>query len=257
MRLTVVGSSDAFHSGGRRHASYHLRGIGSGPWMVDFGATSLLGMRKLGLKPAELTVVVLTHLHGDHFGGLPFLVLDAMFKTGRTEPLTIVGPPNTRARVTTLFECLYPTLAHQTRAFELVYIELAPGESALVDGETVQAFAAEHMTPPEQAMCLRVTTSDIVIAFSGDTELCDGLFAAASGADLLVMDCTGYDAWVGRHCTWRDLSPSLPKFGATPLLLTHLGEEMRARLPTPPTSSVIRYAEDGLVLDVSSAKPAQ
>lgn len=249
MRLTVVGSSDAFHSGARRHASYHLAGLGDGEWMVDFGATSLLGLRKLALDPAALSTIALTHLHGDHFAGLPFLFLDAMFKSNRTAPLTVIGPPGTEARVGTLFRCLYPNLASQTPTFAVRFVELSPGGRREVDGVVVEAFAAEHMTPPDQALCLRLTRNETSYAFSGDTELCDGLYAAASGAKLLVLDCTGYETWVGRHCTWQELSGQLASFGDTALVLSHLGAEMRAKLPQPVAGTTLTYAEDGLTID--------
>jgi ribonuclease BN (tRNA processing enzyme) len=45
--------------------------------------------------------VFVSHLHGDHFGGLPFLILDGQF-SGRTEPLTVAGPPGTADRLARL-----------------------------------------------------------------------------------------------------------------------------------------------------------
>jgi hypothetical protein len=58
--------------------------------LVDCGATSLVAMRQQDLDPAEVDAVVVSHLHGDHFGGIPFLILHCQF-AGRVRPLTIVG----------------------------------------------------------------------------------------------------------------------------------------------------------------------
>ncbi|WP_151485281.1 MBL fold metallo-hydrolase [Streptomyces albicerus] len=66
--------------------------------LVDCGATSLVAMRQQGLDPAEVDTVVVSHLHGDHFGGIPFLILHCQF-SGRVRPLTIVGPAGVRERV--------------------------------------------------------------------------------------------------------------------------------------------------------------
>ncbi len=65
--------------------------------LVDCGATSLTAMKARHLDPGEVNVVVLSHLHGDHFGGLPFLILDGQF-TRRSKPLTVLGPAGTRDR---------------------------------------------------------------------------------------------------------------------------------------------------------------
>src|SRR5271155_6018227 len=97
--VTFAGSGDAFGSGGRYQACIHLRGPGStGPVLLDCGVTSLTALKHLGLDPGEITAVFVSHLHGDHFGGLPFLVLDGQFSR-RTRPLIVAGPPGTARRL--------------------------------------------------------------------------------------------------------------------------------------------------------------
>ena len=54
------------------------------PFLVDCGSTSLTALKAAGLDPGEIGTVFVSHLHGDHFGGLPYLVLDGQFR-GRTE----------------------------------------------------------------------------------------------------------------------------------------------------------------------------
>ena len=84
--VTFAGSGDAFGSGGRYQACIHLRPDGASPVLLDCGATSLSALKRLGLHPGEITAVFVSHLHGDHFGGLPFLILDEQFSR-RTRPL--------------------------------------------------------------------------------------------------------------------------------------------------------------------------
>ena len=92
--VTFAGSGDAFGSGGRYQACIHLRAAGLAPVLLDCGATSLSALKACGLDPGEIGTVFVSHLHGDHFGGLPFLILDGQF-SGRTSPLTVAGPPGT------------------------------------------------------------------------------------------------------------------------------------------------------------------
>ena len=89
MEVRFVGSGDAFGSGGRFQTCIRLQHEAF-TVLVDCGATSLTAMKAQQLDPGEVDAVVISHLHGDHFGGLPFLVLDGQF-TRRTKPLTVFG----------------------------------------------------------------------------------------------------------------------------------------------------------------------
>src|SRR6266702_5931577 len=124
--ITFAGSGDAFGSGGRYQACIHLRGPGFGPVLLDCGATSLTALKALGLDPGEVTAVLVSHLHGDHFGGLPFLILDGQFSR-RSRPLAIAGPPGTGRRLAEAMECLFPGSSAPSRRFSVEVTELEPG----------------------------------------------------------------------------------------------------------------------------------
>jgi ribonuclease BN (tRNA processing enzyme) len=90
MRVRFVGSGDAFGSGGRWQACIQLT-VPEQVTLVDCGATSLVALKAQGLDPGQVAAVAVTHLHGDHFGGLPLLILDGQF-SHRTAPLLVAGP---------------------------------------------------------------------------------------------------------------------------------------------------------------------
>ena len=89
VRLRFLGSGDAFASGGRLQTCFHLEG-GREPMLIDCGATALVALKRERIDPASIGCVVLSHLHGDHFAGLPWLILDGQFGD-RTRPLLIGG----------------------------------------------------------------------------------------------------------------------------------------------------------------------
>ena len=82
MRLTIIGSGDAFGSGGRFNTCFLLE-TAKGTLLVDCGASSLVALKARGVDPNAIDGILLSHLHGDHFGALPFLLLDAQFLTRR------------------------------------------------------------------------------------------------------------------------------------------------------------------------------
>jgi ribonuclease BN (tRNA processing enzyme) len=92
MRLQFIGCGDAFGSGGRFNTCFHVHGAAEN-FLIDCGASSLVAIKRLGIDRNAIDLVLLTHFHLDHFGGVPFFVLDAQLVAKRTRPLTIAGPP--------------------------------------------------------------------------------------------------------------------------------------------------------------------
>jgi len=233
MDLLVLGSSDAFNGAGRCHASYVVQDGDAPSIVIDFGATTLFAMRRAGMVGTDIGAVLITHLHGDHLGGLPFLLLDGMYHDVRTTPLHLVGAVGLEKRLTALFDALYTDVSQRPRPYDTHIAEIAPGAVTEVAGYRVEAFAAEHMDPPEMPLCLRITgPSGKVIAFSGDTEECPGFYEAARGADLLVAECTGLRPPCGRHMAWNpNWREILGRGGARRILLSHLSREVREQIP--------------------------
>jgi len=219
MKVTALGSADAFHSAGRGHTSWLIEDQ-HGLCAVDFGATALMALKRLGRDPAELRAIHFTHLHGDHIAGWPFLLVDAVYRLERRTPLLASGPSGTGERLHALWSACYARAAEKPLPFPVEVRELRPGESALLAGREVRAFAAQHMTPPDVALSLRIGK----LAFTGDTgRIPDGL---VDGAELLCAECTHLSGEDDRHLSWEQLR-NLP---VPRMMLGHLGSEARGAL---------------------------
>src|SRR5687768_15151716 len=120
--VRFLGSGDAFGSGGRFQTCILLTS-GDGAMLIDCGASSLIAMKRFGVDPNSVDAVLLTHLHGDHFGGLPFLILDGQFSR-RARPLTIAGPPGVEMRVREAMEVLFPGSSRTEQRFDVRFLEL-------------------------------------------------------------------------------------------------------------------------------------
>jgi ribonuclease BN (tRNA processing enzyme) len=211
--VTVAGSGDAFGSGGRLQTCI---AIGTRT-LVDCGATSLTALRQQSLDPNEIRTIVITHLHGDHFGGLPFLILDGQFRR-RTEDLTVIGPPGTEDRLTAAMETLYPGSSEVHRRFDVHVLEHTGPHQ--LDDLTVTPYEVRHASGAP-AYAVRLQTPDRSIAYSGDTEWTDALLEAADDVDLFL--CEGYSPTPIRwHLDLTTLSQQRDRFNCRQLVLTHL-----------------------------------
>jgi len=247
MKLTVVGSGDAFGSGGRLQTCFHVAASGE-KFLIDCGATSLIGMQRLGLDPEQVSTIFISHLHGDHFSGLVWWMIHAHHVTRRTRPLTITGPVGIEERFVTAAETLFPGSAKVERRFDLRFIEYVQGEPVEVGPIRVTPFEVCHPSgaPP---YALRIETDGKIVSFSGDTIWLECLVEAANGADLFIAECFGFDKALGYHTTWRDIEEHLDQLDAKRVLLTHMSTEMLAKRNEVHDARVC-VAEDGMVIDI-------
>jgi len=227
MKLTVIGCGDAWGSAGRHHACFRLDAAGL-VLVLDFGASSIVGWHKLGLDPAVIDAVLISHLHGDHFGGLPFLLMNAQFHAKREKPLLIVGPPGLKSRLDQAMEIFYPGVARRGWRFEWRVEELEPGHCLDIKGLGVSSARVPH-GHELAATALRVDDGTSVFAYSGDTGWTDDLVSIADGADLFVVECYSPDADVVGHLNWPTLRANLPRLRARRIAITHMSAAMRAR----------------------------
>src|ERR1700758_3066948 len=117
MHLQFVGSGDAFGSGGRFNTCFHVVSEELN-FLIDCGASSLVAMKRLRIDPTAIDLIVLTHYHADHCGGVPFFILDAEFVARRTRPLTIAGPAPVKEWFAQLLETAFAGSSRTAKRFE-------------------------------------------------------------------------------------------------------------------------------------------
>lgn len=244
VRVRFAGSGDAFGSGGRWQTCICLSGRDQ-VLLVDCGATSLVALKAAGLDPGAVDAVAVTHLHGDHFGGLPFLILDGQF-SGRSTPLQVAGPPGIRARLAEAMEVLFPGSTGARRRFDVEISELRPdGTPAGLGAATVRGWEVEHAcgAPP---LALRVELDGASFAYSGDTQWTPVLAQAADGADLLAIEAYTFDRPVRYHLDYQTVRAHRGQLRARRIVLTHMSAAMLTRL----ADAEMPAAYDGMILDL-------
>lgn len=244
MHVRVVGSGDAFGSGGRYQTCIALaeEALAAPTVLLDCGATTMTALREHRIDPNEIRTVLVSHLHGDHFGGLPFLILDGQFRR-RTEGLTVIGPPGTGSRVDAAMETLFPGSTQVQRRFEVRVLEHVHGEPRALGDWRCTPFEVRHASGAP-AYALRVDSPRSSMAYSGDTEWTDTLLEASDDVGLFL--CEGYSPTPVRwHLDLETLSNHRHRLSCRRLVLTHLS-------PSALESDLSDWetARDGVTFDI-------
>jgi len=244
MQLQFIGCGDALGSGGRANTCFHVTGD-SVNFLIDCGASSLPALKRLDVNSDGIDLILITHFHGDHFGGLPFFLLDAQF-TRRTRPLVIAGPKGIETRLTQLMEVMFEHSSRTKQRFDLSVVALDPEESRSFGAVKVTPYPVVHGESGGPFLAYRIEAEGRVIAYSADTEWTDTLIPAAHGADLFIAEAYYYDKIVKNHLSLTTLEAHLSKIDARRLILTHMSDDMLGRLG----SLSYTTASDGLVVEL-------
>ncbi|RPI77684.1 MAG: MBL fold metallo-hydrolase [Desulfobacteraceae bacterium] len=235
--VQFLGSGDAFGSGGRFNACIYVQAP-SGCFLLDCGASSLIALKRFGVDPDRLDYIFLTHLHGDHFGGVPTIIRETDILAKRTKPLAVCGPQGLEQRIRVAIEIFYPGAPiHEN--FPLTFLEWDETEPQAVGPLKAQAYPALH-SPGARPHMLRIEVDHKIIAYTGDTEWTDDLLRVADGADLLICDCFTVEK-KKNHLDYRTLQARRGDLNCRRLILTHMGDDMLTLLP----NIEFEWAEDG------------
>ena len=242
IRVHFLGSGNAFSDGGRANAAIHVTAPGVS-LLLDCGGSALPAIKK-HIDPATIDAVAVTHLHGDHFGGITFLVIEQHF-AGRKKELVCAGPPSLEQRLRAAEQALFPDFFGPTElGFPLRTLVLT-GEPTTLGGARVSALPVRHVRLAEPHG-LRVEVGGKLIAYSGDARWTEHLAAVAAGADLFICEASYFDRDDPAHISYRQVMAHRPEFRAKRIVLTHLGAETLARL----SEVELEHAVDGTVIEV-------
>lgn len=242
MHLQFVGSGDAFGSGGRLNTCFHVVGERAN-FLIDCGASSLVGLKRLGIARDAIDAILVTHFHGDHFGGIPYFVLDAHFGK-RARPLVIAGPPGIEGWYLRALEAAFEHFSTIKLAFDLQLVTLPERVATAIGPLQITPFPVVHGNSGGPFFAYRIAVESRVIAYSGDTEWTDTLIEAARGADLFVTECYAYDKPIRNHLNFKTIEQQLPHIGAKRVILTHMSDDMLAHAAKVPHAT----AGDGMVV---------
>jgi ribonuclease BN (tRNA processing enzyme) len=244
MQLRFIGCGDALGSGGRSNTCFHVTGAHVN-FLIDCGASSLSALKRQSIACEDIDLILITHFHGDHFGGLPFLLLDAQF-TRRTRPLTIAGPRGIETRLAQVMEALFEHSSKTKPRFDLRIVALTPEERQTFGTVEVTPFPVVHGYSGGPFLAYRIEAGGRVIAYSADTEWTQALIPTGRDADLFIAEAYTFDKIVKNHLSLKTLEAHLADINPKRLVLTHMSDDMLGRLDTLPYTT----ASDGMVVEI-------
>ena len=244
MQLRFVGCGDALGSGGRYNTCFHVTGAEVN-FLIDCGASSLPALKRQEIARDAIDLILITHFHGDHFAGLPFLLLDAQFNR-RTRPLVIAGPEGIQMRLTQVMEALFENSSKTTPKFELSVVALKPHEQRSFGAVDVTPFPVIHGESGGPFLAYRIEAEGRVITYSADTEWTETLIPAARDADLFIAEAYYYEKIIKNHLSLKTLEAHLPEIRPKRLVLTHMSDDMLGRLDALDYTA----ASDGMVVEL-------
>ncbi len=241
VEVRFLGTGDAFASGGRSHACI-LVTAPEGRILLDCGGSSLPAIVRT-CDPGTIDAVAVTHLHGDHFGGLPYLVLQQKYAP-RMRPLLVGGPPSLEERYLASMRALYADFFHSPCPFEVGWTILGPIPTRLGPAE-ISAHPVEHV-PASEPHGFRVRIGGKLIAYSGDARWSPALHMLADGADLFISETTTYSVPDPVHLSAKELAAHRDELRCARLVATHLGKDSVAHV----ASLGLEHAEDGMAIEL-------
>lgn len=206
--------------------------------LVDAGRGVLMRLAAAGAFPGLLGAVLLTHLHSDHLTDLNDVVTTRWVMSPASNPLTVYGPPGTRAVVDGMMAMLGPDigyrLAHHDDLNEpprVDVVEVAPGDELTIGEARVVVGATDHR-PVEPTVGYRVEHEGVAVVLGGDGIPCAGLDALCAGADAYVQTVLREDMVrmvpmarfqdiLDYHSTVEQAALTASRAGARVLVLTH------------------------------------
>ena len=220
MFVQCLGSGDAFGSHGRCNTSFYIRTRTRG-LLLDCGASTLIALKRQNMSIEDIDAVVITHLHGDHFGGLAFLLCEIAALKRRTKPLTIIGPEDMETRTLESLACFYPGVSLESAA-EIKFIHYQARIPVSFEHVTITAFPVVH-SPETHPHALRIEADGKVVAFSGDTEWTDELVALSQDADLFLCEATELKGHKKYHLSVDEINEKRSTLQTRKIVLTHMG----------------------------------
>jgi len=227
-QVILLGTGAAWSDPTRENTFLLVRGATTN-LLIDVAGSPTQRLAQIGVSPAEIDHIILTHNHPDHIYGFPILMLNA-WMAGRRQPLHVYGLKSTLHSARTLLNAV--SFRKWRDFFKIKYHVVTPNSIAELPpvGEfDVEATKSKHYVP---TIALRITerATGNVFAYSADTAPHKNVVEIACDADLFFHEATELDRSSAGHSTAYEAGAEAAAAHVKSLVLVHVPPHVK-----PPT----------------------
>lgn len=224
-KLTLLGTGSAL-SGPDRENTYLLLQGASTNILIDCAGSPAQRLARVGVSPAQIDHLILTHSHPDHIYGLSVFMLNA-WMTGRQVPLHVFGLAETLRGARLMLRAVE---AQDWPQFFKIHYHIIPRASPAPileqDEFSIITMPAVHFVP---TMSLRITSaaSGVSVMYTADTAPTENIITLAEGAKYLLHEATLLEGSDRGHSSALQAGEAATRAHAAELILVHLPPQVR------------------------------
>jgi ribonuclease BN (tRNA processing enzyme) len=223
--VTILGSGTIVPSLARSTCSFLLESAGF-KLLFDIGPGTMRRLLEAGIAIGEIDLLLLSHLHPDHSGELVSFLFAAKYPETyrRRRPFTLAGARGLRKFFNGLVAVYGNWIVLPEDIFSLRELDNRKPDAFAAGLMAVRSRPVVHT---ESSIGYRIEVpGGISVAYSGDTDFCDGLVKLAREVDLFICECSVPDGMkVPGHLIPSEAGEAATRAGAKRLVLTHFYPE--------------------------------
>jgi ribonuclease Z len=237
MEIVLLGTGNPIPDAQRAGPATLVR-AGAVTILVDCGRGVMQRLTAVGSGPAQLTAVLLTHLHSDHITDLNDVITSQWVLSFAPSPLRVIGPLRTQEVVDGILASLQPDIEYRLAHHDDLNWEPVIDVDEVTDGVVFDESGVRVLTAPTDhrpvhpTNAFRVEHEGRSVVLAGDTVPCEGLDRLCQGADALVHTVIRDDLIqevaaqrvrdiLDYHSSVADAARTAARGGVRTLILTH------------------------------------
>lgn len=203
MEILTLGSGGAFTMN-NYHSNFLFKGDEGNNLLVDCGGDIRWSLQNAGLSYKDVHSIFISHLHGDHAGGLEYIGFTKYFDPTQVKPKLYISK--------LLVESLWSALSPAMSSYEGIILKLEdyfdvipidPNGAFIHDSVRYQTVQTLHIMDgfrivPSFGLKFKYLSTSVY--FTSDTKFVDTLIAFYNNSDIIIQESETTNYKSGVHC---------------------------------------------------------